>query len=316
MTEPLQREIDELRRRIDADGLSRAESEEVWAAVQARAAKPLRLMVPAIAFATAVATVVVAVLVFRSRDEGWYRVVEGAACVKAGDELVVADGCGEPVLGIGRDRVQVAAGTRLTAEPRGVRLRRGRARFTIERRAQGEPAFEVAVSHGTVRVLGTVFTVEQGDAGGEVALESGRIEMRWDDGTPTAQLSAGERLAWPRPEPSSEPAVAPDELPDRREPPRRLDSDPRTVDAIMQKQLQLRGQRRYQDAVDLLDRASRRADLTKAQRERLSFELGNVLGLDGRDKEACAHWRRHVARFPASAKKAEVAKLLDGCSSK
>ncbi|MEZ0315026.1 MAG: FecR domain-containing protein [Myxococcota bacterium] len=320
MTDQLQRHIDELRRGTETDGLSRAEVEASWAAIERRSSSRTRVLVPAIALTGALTAAVVAVLVWPARDQGWYRVAEGARCVTGVEELTVEEGCGEPVLALGRDRVQVSASTRLAADAHGVRLRHGRARFTIERRAAGEPAFEVAVSHGTVRVMGTVFAVEQRDDGGDVALESGRIEMHWSDGSPPVVLAPGERLFWPRREPKLAPRPSPTpplerSSPDGRDPPRR-DPEPQTADALMQKQFQLRGQRRYQDAAELLERASNRKDLTKAQRERFSFELGNVLQLDGRDKEACAHWRRHASRFSGSAKKPDVKKALETCEGK
>ena len=111
--------------------------------------------------------------------------------------------------------------------------------------------------------------------------------------------------------PPEPPATEPGARPEAH--PRPGVSDADSVDELLAKELQLRGQRRYADAATLLERASRRADLTRAQRQRFSFELGQIMELDGKHREACAHFERHAARFPEAQQNPDMKRALATC---
>ena len=81
----------------------------------------------------------------------------------------------------------------------------------------------------------------------------------------------------------------------------------------MQRLFRLRTQRRYDEAVSLLQAASHDPGLSAVQQERLSFELGNLFLQWKGEKEACAHWREHAKRFPDSPRREEVRVFIAGC---
>ena len=76
---------------------------------------------------------------------------------------------------------------------------------------------------------------------------------------------------------------------------------------LMQRLFQLKSQRRFDEAIDLLADGSKRRDFSEAQRERLSYELGIVLRQSGRTDEACRHFSSHLRRFPSTSRRKEIA---------
>lgn len=111
-----------------------------------------------------------------------------------------------------RARISLSGSTRLRRERQGVRLLRGAAAFQVEPRQ--EAPFAVYVSGGRIEVLGTRFTVVQGDDAGEVSLTDGSIRFVDDRGHETL-LRPGQQLRWP-PAPIDEvlpPPTAPEAAP-------------------------------------------------------------------------------------------------------
>lgn len=76
-----------------------------------------------------------------------------------------------------------------------VRIRRGAAMFDITTVLPGEAPTRIAVSHGTIEVLGTRFTIEQTAHGGHVDLFEGRIRFIALDGSST-EIAPGQRYTW------------------------------------------------------------------------------------------------------------------------
>src|SRR6185295_4192389 len=87
---------------------------------------------------------------------------------------------------------------RLKREGAAVRIVSGRIVVSVNRRAPGARAAEVVVSGGTIQVLGTRFTVTQGNGSGQVTLHEGRIRfLPADQGEAPMNLAPGESLNWP-----------------------------------------------------------------------------------------------------------------------
>jgi hypothetical protein len=224
-----------------------------------------------------------------------------AACLTSESDAVTSEACtGPAVIAVANDRITLAPKTRLERQPRALRLVRGQATFQVRSRSKTE--FRVRTSAATIVVVGTAFTVEESNGRGSVSVTEGVVEVRWDDGD-NERLSAGESRSWPRPQAQEpEPADEPDPEPALGVPPDgKVKPKGPDVRAIMERLFQLRSQRRYDEAARMLRKASRRRDLSKEQRERLSYEAGNVLRQAGVNDEACAHFRKHLKRFPESA---------------
>ncbi len=326
MNDPLERHVEAFRDETERASLSPAERAAVWSSLDAKRGRPprARLLVPAVAFAAVAMAVVIASVFMRLHERTWYMVSDDTKCVGHGDEIIVSDSCASSTIEVGDDRIEARGGTRVVRDGGHLRLRSGSARFTVARRKKGQAPFELLMSHGTIRVLGTVFTVDQAEGRGELRLETGSVEIVWNDGAPPTRVAPGESIVWPRPEvpPPVEPEKNdPDEVPeptdradDTRTPPSN-GRDAKAIEAIMQKEFQLRAQRRYKDAIALLLQAEKRQGLTSVQRERFAFEIGHLLELDDRHDEACTHWRTLSRRFPASARRAEVRERLQSCPS-
>ncbi len=76
-----------------------------------------------------------------------------------------------------------------------VRLSDGTAVFDIRPVEAGQPPTRIHVSHGTIEVLGTRFTIEQRARGGHVDLFEGRIRFVGLDGSST-EIAPGQRYTW------------------------------------------------------------------------------------------------------------------------
>ncbi|QSQ15696.1 FecR domain-containing protein [Myxococcus landrumensis] len=193
-------------------------------------------------------------------------------------------------------------------EPSGVRLVRGRAEFSVNRRQPGAPAAVVLVSGGAIEVMGTRFTVEERGTGGAVTLHEGAIAFRRLDGE-VVQVRVGQTLVWPVEAPS-EPAV-PAPAPPEPERPQSLATPERkagssrapptpvrapSVEDVLQELEVLRGRREFEQAARYLEESMRKQPV--ATRERLSFELGSLLTYQLKDsRRACAHWDLHEKQF-------------------
>lgn len=129
-------------------------------------------------------------------DRGEVRVASGSAVLK--DALAGA-------------RVRVSAPARLVrVEDRGaLRALAGRLEVEVDKRDPSAAPWALWVSHGRIEVLGTRFTVIQGEGSGEVRLHEGAIRFVPSAGEPVA-LAPGDRLRWPlRPPAEPEPAKPP-----------------------------------------------------------------------------------------------------------
>ncbi|WP_240359632.1 FecR domain-containing protein [Pyxidicoccus trucidator] len=194
-------------------------------------------------------------------------------------------------------------------EPSGVRLVRGRAEFSVERRKPGASPAVVLVSGGAIEVMGTRFTVEEREAGGAVTLHEGAIVFRRLTGE-VVPLRPGQTLGWPvaepaeparrglaspEPEPPQPPAPPSPEVASSR-PPAAAGRAP-SVEEVLRELEVLRGRHEFERAARHLEAAMRKQPI--ATRERLSFELGSLLTHQLKDAQrACAHWARHERQFP------------------
>jgi hypothetical protein len=80
---------------------------------------------------------------------------------------------------------------------------------------------------------------------------------------------------------------------------------------VIARLLQLQSQRRFPEAVELLQQTLRAPGLNALQRERISYELG--LSLESSGRSACTHWKRHTRRFGTRLHAAELADRLARC---
>jgi transmembrane sensor len=213
--------------------------------------------------------------------------------------------------------------TRLKRERSAIRVVSGKVVVSVKQRPPGAPAAEVLVSGGTIQVLGTRFTVAQGNDSGRVTLHEGRIRFVPADGKASpVMLAPGESLEWPlrissAPEASAsdtpsggvttpEPLVA--ESADKR-------SGARRIDGLLEHIAVLRSRGQYRQAADELARALPPRGAPGA--ESASYELGSILTYQLADRErGCAHWRRHQRQFARGTFAAEVqrAQTKLGCT--
>jgi hypothetical protein len=205
------------------------------------------------------------------------------------------------------DEWLLGAGTEVARAGDGAQVIAGRVRFRVRPRAQAP--FHVRVSHGQVRVIGTVFRIEQHSARGSVSVSEGVIEFVWHDGT-RERVAAGQTLHWPR---RADAGVVPAPAVDAgaREPGARGARPGADLDRVMERLLQLKSQKRHDEAIALLRGTLAARELTKVQRERISYELG--LSLEAGGEPSCAHWRRHLGQFGAQRRKAALAERIARC---
>lgn len=199
-------------------------------------------------------------------------------------------------------RVQTVAGAELDLDDRVVHMQRGSALFDVDP-VVGEPV-RIVVPGGAIVVVGTRFRVVVTDAGGQVDLYEGALEFHRDDGT-VAPIAAGEQFVFgaameplvPPPPPASPPPVEIVEPP----PEPRVAPPPRVrVDAIVEEVQRLRSSGDYRGAAERLRKALAQR-LPRRTAEVLSYELGTILAHHlGNAEAACAHWRRHLERFPST----------------
>jgi hypothetical protein len=277
-----------LRSQLEAEARSEAEIERgrrrLLESLDRRKPNRLWLLVPAMA-------VVLLILFLRPSPpiEGEDLViVSGAECVQR-SERSLSVACNAE-LWIGRNTEDLT-------------FRRGRARFSVAERH--EHHFQIAVSHGVIAVIGTRFMVEQRADGGRIDVEEGTVEFRWTDGSRDL-LTKGASLEWPRPPAKVETSSTTPPRSEKKVAPKRGPKRPSSRE-LMQRLFQLKSQRRFDEAIELLSDGSRRLDFSEAQRERLSYELGVVLRQSGRADEACRHLHAHLLRFPSSPRKKEIA---------
>jgi transmembrane sensor len=207
----------------------------------------------------------------------------------------------------------------------GVELAAGTVEWDVDhQRARASP-FRVRVSHGSIEVLGTQFTVTQRQGSGEVTLHRGSIQFRADDGQ-VRLLTPGQSLTWPlspvvtrEREPEPEPVPVPTKTPPTLkpnpqrpviatpQPPEPTVEQPFDAAALLERIAVLRSRGEYEAAVTALTEALTEQH-APATDERLSFELGAILTRQLADApRACAHWQAHRARFEGGRYEVEIA---------
>lgn len=218
---------------------------------------------------------------------------------------------------------------RLRREARGMRVVSGTIEFQVGKRSALTPT-RMLVSHGEIEVHGTRFQVRQRSDGGEVTLYEGSILFRCSDGR-EVDVKPGETLQWPLPPaPPPTPAgeeergspLAPQNPAEDRISPRAVlgavDDQPlapaplkpipgadwsthdrlRRAALLLERIPKLRSQGKDAQAIAELEVAMKQ-DLPMAARERLSFDLGELLSWDEKPDRACRHWKDHTWRYPA-----------------
>lgn len=218
---------------------------------------------------------------------------------------------------------------RLELKPRAVTVQRGQAMFDVTKVGPGEQTVKIFVSHGTIEVLGTRFTVDQDGDGGTVDLFEGRIRFhhRPADGRAPVDIHPGQRYGWgnraaPQPDPDpeveadivivtdDEPATQPARPPTSS---KAVKDEAPDADAIIAEVTDLRGAGRYDEAARRLRQALQlRWDRRTAQV--LSYELGQILERHLQDADAaCKHWAKHQRKYPDGRYAGAVATSLTQC---
>jgi hypothetical protein len=304
--------------RLDAEELTAGEQARLWQRLDASttAPRPRRALVLGFAFA---ATALVVALLFLSRGKRDSELPVASSCDldPRQTELRLGENCGQREVRVAGDEWRLKAGTAVARLDDGARVVDGRVEFRVRPRPGTQ--FRVQVSHGEVRVVGTVFVVEQRAGRGFVSVSEGVIEFVWSDGA-RERVGAGQALRWPRePKPEQPPPRASSS--EESEKPARADAGKpdagksaaaaQDMDQTMERLLQLRSQKRFAEAAALLEKSMGSGGLSPAQQERFSYELG--LALEAGGKNACAHWKKHVKRFGSGRHAGALARRLERC---
>jgi transmembrane sensor len=237
------------------------------------------------------------------------------AAVSATGEIAFDSGTCTLLDGATGDRLRVVAGTKLRREDGAVRVIAGTVELEVNKRMGPAALARVLVSHGAIEVLGTRFTVVQAEGHGSVVLHSGEIRFR-DLAGEFRAVALGERFLWPA-APKAAAPVAEESAPAAPQPlPKKTVKRPVAVkvepieyrdpeDLLGQVDV-LRSRGLFAEAARYLTHGLK-ADLRPATRERFSYELGSILTYQLEDRaRACAHWKEHLARYPAGRYQTEV----------
>jgi transmembrane sensor len=232
-----------------------------------------------------------------SPELGGFALIEGRAEVESRGVRCEAARC---TLAASDLRATLTLSARAVMQRRGqdLALVAGAVTCVIEKRRASAP-LRVHVSHGAVEVIGTIFALSQDSEGGQVELQRGAIRFLSSDGR-AVLLRPGESLRWPLPPATRPAASAPAFATPRPAASRPRPLAPAEVESLLDLIERLRSQGRYAEAArQLRQLLPRIAD--GATRERMSYELGTLLGQHLRDvATACRHWRRHLLRFGAA----------------
>ncbi len=314
MTErdPKQRDLVGLLREADAELAEQPLSGEADARLRrlVRGEEPRRSVAPTLVLAP-LAAAAVALLVWAllpgeettpktapARDRlGGFTVVAGAARARQKRVSCASDACTLAARDQGT-RLELTRGAVVRRRGKHLQVVRGQATLNVTPRPRGRQALRVLVSHGHIEVLGTVFTVRQREAGGQVTLRRGAIRFVGTGGQ-TRDVSPGQTLTWPlQPEPVAvkEPKPAARKRPTpRKRAPKKLTIE--ETESLTTKVARLRSQRRFAEAARQLRAALPRIP-SRATRVTLSYELGELLTHDLADRAAaCRHWRSHLRRY-------------------
>ena len=321
---------EQARERLDKEELTDVERSRLWARIDERAAmgSPRRPFVAWAALAVvAVAGVVAAMTVLVPRDEIGHLVTERPVCsLDAAETILSLDPtCAARSVQVNGDEWALSPGSAVSRVSEGASVERGVVTFHVRHRTS--TPFFVKVSHGVVRVVGTVFRIEQSVGSGSVSVTEGVIEFVWDDGT-REPVAAGQTLHFPRRGVPAPVAVAgtvaidagasrvvketSPEAPRSRKPgPDAAAKPPSDLESVMDRLLQLKSQRRFGEAATLLRQALAGGGLGPVQRERLSYELG--LALEASGQRACAHWKAHIASFGITRHSDALSRRMSNC---
>jgi hypothetical protein len=307
--------------RLDGEALTPGEQVRLWQRLDASTAAAPRRPGGARVLVLALAATALAVALFfvvRSKRDGDGAIANACDVDPTRTELRLGKDCADREVQVGGDDWRLKAGTAVARLDDGARVVDGQVRFRVRPRSGGQ--FRVQVSHGEVRVIGTVFVVEQRAGRGFVAVSEGVIEFVWSDGA-RERVGAGQTLRWPRePKPEPPPTRASANAPSQKPAPadagktasgKTNAADPEDMDQTMERLLQLRSQKRYAEAAALLEKAMGSGALSPAQQERFSYELG--LALEAGGKSACAHWKKHVKRFGSARHAGALTRRLERC---
>ena len=187
----------------------------------------------------------------------------------------------------------------LAADDRYVRVLEGHVVFDVRKATANQPSVKIAVSHGIIEVVGTRFAIDQSESQGHVDLFEGKVMFYGYGGDVTA-VNPGQRHSWGDGVATPVVVVVDD---DEISPPvatkkKAKPAGPSDATAVIERVNELRAQGRYKKAVEVLRRALRRRwDPRTAQV--LSYELGELYHRHiGDRRSACAHLRRHRAKYP------------------
>ena len=319
--------------RLQAHALTPGERALLWDRIQSTCDgfRPRRLR--AVAFgvggvaALAAAAVVIALLIPRWLEKP-VSVLEGCQLDPVGKTLELPASCEASPVRVGEDEWVLMPAAKVSRVEGGARVEAGRVEFRVHRRERTD--FRVYVSAGhQVRVIGTVFKIEQEGASGSVSVTEGVIEFTWSDGA-RERVAAGQTLFWPRRAASSSPAASAHEP--RIEGTRSKVTPPGSnaagtsasavkapsaaasasnLESVMDRVLLLKSQRRFGELIALLERTLHARDISPVQRQRLSYELG--LAREAAGQSACDHWQRHAKSYGAGRPGGALANKLERC---
>jgi hypothetical protein len=227
---------------------------------------------------------------------------------------------------VGEDEWLLMPGARVSRVDEGARVEAGKIEFRVHKRSRADFRVRVVAGH-QVRVIGTVFKIEQEGASGSVSVTEGVIEFTWNDGV-RERVAAGQTLYWPRgtaARASADPALAPapapvapaksgspapEAAPSGSAAPK-SSATAANLESTMDRVLQLKSQRRYGELIALLQKTLHSRETNPLQRQRLSYELG--LALDAAGQSSCAHWKRHARAYGGGAQGGALATKLERC---
>jgi hypothetical protein len=319
--------------RLQAEALTPSERVFLWERIQTSrdGGRPSRMRSVAIAVGACASLAAVALIVFLTTipQEAEKPAVVRAACRLDPVERVLElpSTCETQSVRVGQDEWLLMPGTKIARIEDGARVVSGRVEFRVHPRSPSDFRVHVSAGH-QVRVVGTVFRIEQEGASGSVSVNAGVIEFLWSDGE-RQSVPAGQTLHWPRRVAASPPAPIeqlrdkaqaqlPKSAPSEHDTPEADSSAPQKsaapapdLESLMDRVLQLKSQRRFGELIALLERTLGSPDIGPVQRERLSYELGLALQAAGRNP--CDHWKRHAQTYGAGRHRAAVASQLERC---
>jgi hypothetical protein len=304
--------------RLGSPAMTPSERALVWDRIQSTheggSPKRTRAIVWGVGAAAALATaaLVLGLTIGNKPDER-----SRAACQldAAARTLELPASCEAHPVRVGEDEWLLMPGAKVSRVGEGARVEAGKVEFRVHKRSHADFRVRVGAGH-EVRVIGTVFKIEQEGASGSVSVTEGVIEFTWNDGA-RERVAAGQTLFWPRRLAARESGDRADSAPTPPVAPSRgsasapKSSASPTLESAMDRVLQLKSQRRYGELIALLQKTLQSRDTSPVQRQRLSYELG--LALDAAGRSSCDHWKRHARAYGAGAQGGALQSKLERC---